>query len=71
MSDVELLSAIVPVMLRAMRRKNMFRPSEKTAMHVAATKAIATGALRTAILSALEETLLEKEERRDTPRKPG
>lgn len=68
--DHRFLSAFVLVTLKAMRRKNMLKPADLTELRLALQSG-SRGPVYERLKRVLDETVLEKEERRETPRKPG
>lgn len=57
------------VILRVLRRRKMLKPADLTDLRLALHKNHAPEELSGKIARLLEETVLEREERRETPRK--
>lgn len=68
--DVRFLSVAIPVILRVMRRRNMLKPADLTDLRVALQNG-ARGDMYHRLSRILDETVMDREEKRETPKKHG
>lgn len=68
--DHRFLRAFVIVVLRVLRRKYLLKPADLTELRIALDEG-ARGETYDRLKRELEETTMDREEKRETPRTPG
>lgn len=66
--DYRFLSVAIPVILRVMRRRNMLKPADLTDLRVALGNSLPSD-MTARLHRILDETQMDREEKRETPRK--